>query len=174
MASTHYSDAHNPKKLKAWAEKTATVLLPIIQASPTPVMFCYRGMSGVAVTTALSLALQNLREKKVKGFTKIRFEFAYVRKPGVESHGLDVECSQGYSGLSYKNYRFILVDDFIESGDTMSAVLKKIRKEAHNPNILFSGAVLGKKCSMIKKMPAEKRATHFTEDFFEISGGVLR
>ncbi len=173
MTSTHYSDAHNPRKLKAWAEKTANVLLPIIQGSPTPLMFCYRGMSGVAVTTALSLALQNLREKKVKGFTKIRFEFAYVRKPNEKSHGVDVECSRGYYGLR-RPHRYILVDDFIDSGSTMTSILKKIRSEANDGEIKFSGAVLGQKCSMIKKMPRAKREKHFTDDYFEISSGVLR
>jgi hypothetical protein len=80
--STHYSLGQKTARLFKWAEESAVLVDKLITekyGSEGVPVFCYRGMSGVAHATALSL----------RWFTDHGVEplMIYVRKPGEDSHG---------------------------------------------------------------------------------------
>jgi orotate phosphoribosyltransferase len=71
----------------------------------------FRGISGAAFGFVAGVALQ----------TKV----VYVRKEGEKSHGYKLECN---SNSPIKSY--IIVDDFVCSGDTIRAIVEQINKRA--------------------------------------------
>lgn len=116
FSSTHYSGtAQNPRTRKLWSEKAARFIEAWCSNDEYPVL-CYRGMSGVAAATALQSVLYD------RGVSAGMF---YVRKPDEESHGLSVERYVRYDKLTPC---FIMVDDFVDSGDTYLAIIEKINK----------------------------------------------
>jgi orotate phosphoribosyltransferase len=121
MYSTHYSAAQDPARLARIADRNATKLIEYMTANYPdciPVLM-YRGMSGIANATAVSLALH------AKGYKKHRM--IYVRKKNEDSHGCDVETSVSFTDPD--KVVLVFVDDFISSGETFKAVAKKVKSE---------------------------------------------
>lgn len=94
------------KKLMIKADKKFTKLVKKerIQA------IAFSGSSGAALAFPLAL--------------KHELPVIYVRKVGEKSHGYNVEFNGAGSGL-----RYIIVDDFIDTGSTVERIYKKIQKE---------------------------------------------
>lgn len=111
-SSKHYSLAHQPLELNAWAQQTATKLKK--KLGKYHPIFIYRGMSGIATFTALSIAYATK-------FGSDSFSAMYVRKPNEDAHGLDVEYDINVQASDPSI--FVFVDDFICGGSTRSACL---------------------------------------------------
>lgn len=112
---SHYSNALDPGLLLEWAEDKAVLLLGLTLATPSSsLVLCYRGMSGVAHATALSMSLAR-RDTIVK--------MVYVRKAEEDSHGNPME----WSDAVYDDDTIVFVDDFISTGKTYEAVIHGMR-----------------------------------------------
>jgi hypothetical protein len=118
---SHYSFGLNAKPLRNWAKRTAKVVAAESrELSKTPV-FCYSGMSGVSIATALQMAMGQFKDRFVEP------EMVYVRKSDEKSHGKAIENSfcDSYNfnpTLYHTSHFFIFVDDFITHGDTFARV----------------------------------------------------
>jgi len=125
---SHYSLAQKPAALSKWAREIVKSFE--FNEIKDPVLV-YRGMSGIACATALSLALQ---EKK------INCSMIYVRKPEEISHGNPIEfygegcianeyCSKELVSISGT---LVFVDDFIVEGATKEACWEAIKSYTSN------------------------------------------
>lgn len=111
----HYSKSQQPLKLKSWAESHAQAISERIKGTTVhPVLF-YRGMSGVASATALSIELSNLG---------ILCDMLYVRKPCEDSHGNAVESH--ITGPDSSERLPVFVDDFVCSGATLADCVEAV------------------------------------------------
>lgn len=117
MIFTHYGMAMGaPAALGAWAREAAKDLSFLLEelgdterGVAVDPLLVYRGMSGVASATAMSLALCRVR---------VPHGMAYVRKPGEKSHGKSVELSIPHRSA---HQLLVFVDDLVASGDTREA-----------------------------------------------------
>jgi hypothetical protein len=111
----HYSNyAQNPSRLNKIANKFAKYLID--QYPARTLILVYRGFSGIALATALGVALA--RKKKRPGFI-------YVRKEKEDSHGKRLEI---HSPRNLKDPIFIICDDFVSSGETIRVIINDISK----------------------------------------------
>jgi len=118
-----YSLAQQPAALGKWAKEIVKSFE--FNEIKDPVLV-YRGMSGIACATALSLPLQ----KK-----KINCSMIYVRKPEEISHGHPIEfygegcIAQEFSSkeLASITGTLVFVDDFMVSGKTKEACWEAIK-----------------------------------------------
>lgn len=124
---SHYSFAHNPIELATWARKCANRLVKMFPQSGTSSMdsmrpvFVYRGMSGIATVTALTMALKG----------RIPFEMMYIRKEGESTNGhSDFEYSYNRLGLGDSLLVPVFVDDFLSTGKTFGEVMAVFQKES--------------------------------------------
>ena len=117
----HYSFAQNALTMHEWSRPTARRIASIARSlNKTPVL-CYAGMSGVAMATALELALVQLPKPIVT-------QMAYVRKRGEKSHGHPIEKSTVADALFDTDTHFyIYVDDFVTHGGTFAWVDKRLK-----------------------------------------------
>lgn len=120
---SHYSKAQEIGALNEWAEVAAKEVFKQVRkidkkAKP---LLIYRGMSGIATSTALASAMYRL-----KGMQD--FGMMYVRKKEEKSHGSRVEHSYNYK----HKYVIVFVDDFVTSGDTRSATLQEVKHLAYS------------------------------------------
>lgn len=115
--TTHYSPAQLTENLAKWAQKTAKKL-----PMDRPYLMIYSGMSGVALATALSLAMARVK--------KLDFAMMYVRKSTESAHsGKQDQIS--YPSHSRREDRTLLfVDDLIDSGDTFERCLAAAKSQA--------------------------------------------
>lgn len=134
----HYSCAQRPSELSAWAKKAADKLVDLFpnllrgerekqpynnafKALRLDPVLIYRGMSGAASATALSLELYSRYGVVV--------QMAYVRKPDEKSHGERVESDIYYEQRKGGSDEVLLspvfVDDFVATGNTLAAALKE-------------------------------------------------
>lgn len=115
---THYGIAM-ANRIGDWAQAMAEDIAYLCIDEPTafPVLV-YRGMSGVASATALSIFLNKTGTVHGK---------LYVRKDEEKSHGSSVEASDLFEMDSGQTPLYIFVDDFIDRGGTLEAVLDKVQ-----------------------------------------------
>lgn len=71
----------------------------------------FTGSSGAAIAFPLAL--------------KYKLPLIYIRKPKEKSHGNMLECN-----VTSRIKRYIIVDDFTESGNTIRRIVAKVRKAA--------------------------------------------
>ncbi|WCA46204.1 hypothetical protein [Caulobacter phage DCM] len=114
---SHYSLAQSTAGLAFWAAGAARDLRKLLRPDELPV-FAYRGMSGCAAATALSLAYLQAYGQS--------FGMIYVRKDSEKSHGSAIEADitrvqQGPTVL-------VFVDDFVANGTTRWKVMSKARE----------------------------------------------
>lgn len=106
--NTHHTWDQSPKWLFDRSKELAPRLRDNLPPDHLP-MFIYRGLSGVACATALSIAYYSL--------TQTEPGMVYVRRPGEAN-----QChSRAYFETSYQDQRryvLVFVDDFICSGLT--------------------------------------------------------
>lgn len=112
---THSSIGQDVSTLRRWAKRSANSLY-MRRPKVTSYIFCYAGMSGTSLATALALEYGALDKK---------FGMLYVRKKGEKSHGRAVESS---IGNLYKKAMLVFVDDFSDSGETRNRVIRIARK----------------------------------------------
>jgi hypothetical protein len=129
LHSSHYSWGQEPDRLIRWSHEKALELDHLLDEieprSPIPI-FCYRGMSGTAHATALSLAWYSIIRKP--------FGMIYVRKPEEDSHG-----NSHYEralGQVEGHAILVFVDEQISSGDTQRETLRKARACIDEFNII--------------------------------------
>lgn len=77
-------------------------------------ILCYSGFSGITSATLLAYFIQQ----------RMRVEQLYVRKPNESSHGSHIE----YSTRRLNGGVLIFVDDFVETGETLSYVTGEVNK----------------------------------------------
>ena len=114
---SHYSYAMATDQLVEWAKDVATAL-PLKLSGAKPI-FAYRGMSGVAHATALSIAYY--------GEHGPAYGMIYVRKRDETPHGLYVETS--LKAVRCTRSCLVFVDDFVASGATMRSVVEAADNE---------------------------------------------
>lgn len=115
---THYTPTQNPMELASTASHLAAqVAHHFKRHNGYRPALCYRGMSGVAVATAVMLALWTDH--------RIRAGMCYIRKRGEDSHGQPVENDLPGAG----NYVGCFVDDFVSGGATMGKVIEACRRD---------------------------------------------
>jgi adenine/guanine phosphoribosyltransferase-like PRPP-binding protein len=108
MRTSHYSLSLSPAELGNAAYRMADEVISLLAAHEVPILI-YRGMSGVAAATALSLALH--ARGRACGMI-------YVRKPNEYCHGReDYERALPALGMD-KVPVMVFVDDFCSSGRT--------------------------------------------------------
>lgn len=120
----HYSNALNPQMLSEWANRAAAFLVDQWsqhnRGRELPVL-CYRGMSGIASATALSVALAT-------NHPRFSFGMLYLRKSGEQSHGNCCHYNTIGEGsnadYTRKQWHFVFVDDFICDGGTLEATFR--------------------------------------------------
>ena len=94
------------EKFKKVTEKVAA-----LQANHKIDALAFAGSSGCAIAFILSVALQ--------------IPLIYVRKEGEKSHGSDIE-GNAWKGVT----KYLIVDDFIDEGNTMNHIYDKINDRA--------------------------------------------
>ena len=129
--TTHYSCAQTTGILIDWSEKSAFRLIEALETfgeNAVPV-FCYAGMSGSALATALSMAYW----KRSKDFGMV-----YVRKEGEKSHGSEVEhdLKALRRGSDTAPIVLVFVDDLVECGATRRRVTEKTRLTLKRHNLV--------------------------------------
>jgi hypothetical protein len=110
---THYSHSQEPTHLWAKTNQAAQFLLDHPPSKPENLVLVYRGLSGVAGATAVSLAYHQLTGKALA--------MLYVRKRGEKSHSetvIEVVCSVLRPGNTTKRFHPVFVDDLIATGQT--------------------------------------------------------
>lgn len=115
MNTTHYSNSQKPKHVNDWAYNCAIGLKDRLGTETIPI-FVYRGMSGIAAATALSISYY-LLTGQTPGMI-------YVRKKNEKSHGYPVEYQIDF--FPDRQYVFVFVDDFVKSGTTRREAFKEI------------------------------------------------
>lgn len=156
--STHYSCALDPVELSSFADSTADTLIALLETegiAMSRVFLAYRGLSGIALATALSLSIL----KK----TNVAVGMTCVRKPPdyLNSHGYAIEKSADYGENSY----IVFVDDFISSGATLKEIHDKIHKAAYvhiNCIVLWKASVDAPDrawtlCNVVASIPSTMR-----------------
>ena len=122
---SHYSLAF-AEDLLDFGLQGAEVLEEITNGHPDRACLFYRGMSGIALATAITMAQLAAGSKKSHQ--------VYIRKSNEESHGGPVELSSWARNPEY----FVFVDDFVCSGTTFRAALAGLREAIsrcnHNPS----------------------------------------
>lgn len=120
--STHYSAALNASALDETCTELAASIKRKSEETGLIPLLLYSGMSGIALATAISIALW--RDHKMEPM------MMYVRKPDEDSHGSRVESSKGlftqikWNEEEHKHTKkdvrrlVVFVDDFICSGRT--------------------------------------------------------
>lgn len=105
---SHYSKALKPNDLYEVAQNRAKEIVATVTEKDPILVFT--GFSGIALATAVSIEL-----------SKLNFEFhmLMVRKEG-ESNHCHGESIQSSISRIHKDCCFIFVDDFIDSGKTLS------------------------------------------------------
>lgn len=98
-----------PKALKKLMIKADNKFTKLIKKEQIQAI-AFSGSSGAALAFPLAL--------------KHELPVIYVRKAGEKSHGYNVEFNGTGSGL-----RYIIVDDFIDTGSTVERIYKKVQKE---------------------------------------------
>ncbi len=106
-----YSLALRPDLLRKWADMSVG-LLPGALAGRSPV-FIYRGFSGIAMGTAIILALKHSQDYGV----------IMCRKEGEKTHGGEQEYSISRI-KDKKKWVLVFVDDLIDSGRTRREVFR--------------------------------------------------
>lgn len=112
MVGTHYSLAQNSRALRDWAWDAAEFIHTKYGGVENMVAFCYRGFSGVAMATALSMAYAVKYD--------IQLNLLYVRKFGEKSHGCPSELN--FDDNDTRIEECVFVDDFIDGGGTFCQV----------------------------------------------------
>lgn len=127
----HYSNAHRPAAMRAWAKVAADKLRGYAQQEGRIPVLCYQGMSGIASAAALAAVLA---EQEDRGeHPPLLYGMVYVRKEGEGSHGEYIEISEEVTDdLRYNktNQPFVavFVDDFIVDGHTFNRVMGAVEK----------------------------------------------
>ena len=120
---TVYDD---PADFGEMVTRTAKKLRTLRTRKRNPVLFdaiAFRGTSGAAMAYPLSI--------------KLNVPLICVRKSTEKSHGGNIE---GSSGIDVTKY--IIVDDFIDSGSTIRAIIDAIKEKAGRQEIQCTGIVL--------------------------------
>jgi hypothetical protein len=102
-----------PKQLWAKATQATQFLLDHPPSKPDNLVLVYRGLSGVAGATAVSLAYHQLTGKALA--------MLYVRKRGEKSHSgtvIEVVSTVSRPGGNTKRFHPVFVDDLIDTGST--------------------------------------------------------
>lgn len=120
---SHYSLAQEPLLMIPWAKKIAYKIDAKYRNSPILPVLIYRGMSGVAHATAVSL-MYTLETGKTLGMI-------YVRKSNEKSHGSSIEYDSDfiYRENNPNKIDLIFIDDFISSGETFACCLEAFARE---------------------------------------------
>lgn len=113
---THYSLAQNSRSLRNWAYDAAEFIHAKYSGVENMVCFCYRGFSGVAMATALSMAYAVKYD--------IQLNLLYVRKFKEKSHGSPSELN--FDDNETRIEECVFVDDFIDSGETFCQVKSSV------------------------------------------------
>ena len=104
---------HNPLALANLTHKSIQRLTRLKEALNFDTI-AFTGISGAPIAYTASYALE--------------VNVLYVRKTNEKCHGQRVESNSGNQEIR----RYIIVDDFIESGDTCRSIHTAIKKTAHN------------------------------------------
>lgn len=129
----HYSNAMKTESLTEWAECAARKISEDEDIKEYTPVLAYRGMSGIASATALSIALHGIG---------IEFEMFYVRKEGEKSHGESYEMS--FFPSANQRFLIIFVDDFIVTGDTYHGVIDKVNRALAYFERIYACAMSGR------------------------------
>lgn len=116
--STHYSCAMEPAELARFADEASDNLLQLFDEDGVDlerVVLVYRGMSGIALATAIALELYSKKGAEVM--------MLFARKEHDNSHGSRIEHTS--KALSKLN-KYVFVDDFISSGATLIDLIDDI------------------------------------------------
>lgn len=158
--TTHYSLALSPKELTRWADKASHQLHSLYKANrnstKAQLVLCYTGLSGIGHGTALALTL-------TKHYPKTKINCLYVRKGSERSHGGDIEC---FSRFDVQDY-FVFVDDFIDAGNTVKRVTRKLRIDLKEDGFLFDAACF------IRNIMYREAATNLIDKCFYNEKGIL-
>ncbi len=108
---TSYLDSvyQSPLKYKRLIDKIADKMIALKKKKSFGAI-AFRGSSGAAMAYPLS--------------AQLNIPLIYVRKPGEQSHGYKIE------GTQRNIKRYVIMDDFMESGKTIRAILKDIDKKS--------------------------------------------
>lgn len=109
---THYSIAQNSASLRDWAWEAAEFIHSRYDGVESLLCLCYRGFSGVALATAVSLAYSFKYDRQLN--------LLYVRKGKESPHGCPIEMNFDENEVEIETC--IFVDDFIDGGGTFCQV----------------------------------------------------
>lgn len=123
--TTHYSHAQSPALLVQWAMVAAANLKAFAQNNNVVPLLVYRGMSGVATATALSIEASRIG---------LEVGMVYVRKDNEQSHGVQVEHHLASWDMPLAP---VFVDDFLDTG----ATLRACRTQVENAGIVAKDAL---------------------------------
>jgi uracil phosphoribosyltransferase len=114
LGGAHYGESMDPHHMMTWAARVAEHFEEKHRVIP---ILVYRGMSGIATATHLSVALEN---------RDINHGMIYVRKDEERSHGSDIERRN--LPAADDKYIFVFCDDFVCGGDTLRQTMRKCQK----------------------------------------------
>lgn len=119
---SHYSRAQKPAELRANTIKTGKILASLTLGRDEELVLVYRGMSGIATATAMSLWWHSTTYKDAKGRG---LSMAYVRKDSEvnDCHGDRVETEWSSEHARSRRLNLVFIDDFVSSGESMRKAL---------------------------------------------------
>lgn len=126
--TTHYSLSLNPGKLSRAAKHKAAQLVYKLRDNEVPILI-YRGMSGIAAATALSLALDTMGRE---------CGMIYVRKDNEYSHGNDNYERAMPAICMGQVFVMVFVDDFCSSGRTRIYTIEAARCVAYFSELMVT------------------------------------
>lgn len=132
---SHYSIAQKTEKLIKWSNDAIIYIADEIALLNTEhnckhiPLFAYRGMSGVGLAAALSIAYYSEYGSE--------YVMAYVRKDGETSHGDPIEIQFPEQGCARSSRMFVIfVDDFICSGETFDKTVGAVKDYIKQESII--------------------------------------
>lgn len=122
-SSSHYSSVLEPDRRLVHARYMAGEIRARAKAEKKVPVLVFRGLSGTGLAIAISALLHSKRTQHL---------MMYVRKPKEKAHGEQVEESY-HNKVNKCDRMFVIVDDFVATGDTVTAIRNAVIKDQRLP-----------------------------------------
>lgn len=124
---THYSSGQNPASSLVFASAAVEILHKQFAGVEASMALVYSGMSGISLATTINI----LYYQKYG----VELHMIYVRKGDEKSHGRRLEMN--YSQYNHTIITHVIVDDFVEYGNTVKYIMNEVKMAVETRNALY-------------------------------------